>query len=66
MTQQQVDRLVSEMEAMENSMKEIHEDLVRTGVPSETIKRFARLHDRYSDTLAFLLKQRQLGKQSKD
>jgi hypothetical protein len=65
MTKQQIDQLVSEMEEIENSMKEMHEDLVRATVPSETIKRFTRLHDRYSNALAFVLKQRQLGKQPK-
>lgn len=40
----------------------MHEELAEIGVPGETMKRFTKLHDRYTAAYAFILKQRELAK----
>lgn len=65
LTQDQIERLIVDMEEMEKRLKDMHEELIEIGVPKDTLGRFARLHDRYTNGVAFLLRQRELGK-SKD
>ncbi len=62
LSREQIDKLFEEMAELENRMKEMHEELERVGVPSETLARFSRLHNRYSSNVAFLVRQRQLGR----
>ena len=62
LTQEQIERLVVEMEEMENRLKDMHAELIEIGVPKDTLGRFAKLHDRYTTGVGFLLKQRELGK----
>ena len=62
LTEDQIERLIVGMEEMENRLKDMHEELIEIGVPKDTLNRFAKLHDRYTSSVAFLLKQRELGK----
>ena len=62
LTHGQIERLIVDMEEMEKRLKDMHEELIEIGVPKDTLGRFARLHDRYTTGVAFLLKQRELGK----
>lgn len=62
LTQEQIERLIVDMEEMEKRLKDMHEELIEIGVPKDTLGRFAKLHDRYTTGVAFLLKQRELGR----
>lgn len=62
LTQEQIDRLIVGMEEMEERLKDMHEELIEIGVPKDTLTRFAKLHDRYTEGVAFILKQRELGR----
>ena len=62
LSREQIERMFVEMDEMENSLKEIHAELIELGLPSDTLGRFARMHDRYTAGVAFLKKQRELGK----
>jgi hypothetical protein len=62
LTEEQIERLMIDMQELEKRMKDMHEELVRVDVPKETLAKFSQLHDRYTSGVAFLLKQRELGK----
>lgn len=62
LTHEQIERLIVDMEEMEKRLKDMHEELIEIGVPKDTLGRFAKLHDRYTTGVAFLLKQRELGR----
>lgn len=62
LSREQIDQMFVEMDEMEKSLKAIHEELVEANVPKATLNRFARMHDRYTSGVAFLMKQRDLGK----
>lgn len=62
LTPDQIERLIADMEEMEERLKDMHEELIELGVPKDTLGRFARLHDRYTSGVAFILKQRELGR----
>jgi hypothetical protein len=51
---------------MERSLKEFHEELVSVGTPKETMLRFNNLHDRFTGTMAFLRRQRELSGRDAD
>lgn len=61
LTEEQIARLLSDAEEMETSLKDLHEELVSVGTPGETMRRFSLVHDRFSNTVAFLRRQRELG-----
>jgi hypothetical protein len=62
LTEEQIERLIVGMEEMEERLKDMHEELIEIGIPKDTLSRFARLHDRYTEGVAFILKQRELGR----
>ena len=62
LTEDQIERLIVGMEEMEKRLKDMHEELIEIGVPKDTLGRFAKLHDRYTTGMAFLLRQRELGR----
>lgn len=62
LTEGQIERLIVGMEEMESRLKDMHEELIEIGVPKDTLGRFAKLHDRHTTGVAFLLKQRELGR----
>lgn len=64
LTGEQIDHLLDEADQMERSLKEMHEELVSVGTPKETMLRFSMLHDRFTGTMAFLRRQRELGAES--
>ena len=61
LTREQIERLIVDMEEMEERLKDMHEELIEIGIPKDTLSRFAKLHDRYTEGVAFILKQRELG-----
>jgi len=61
LTEDQIAHLLSEADQMERALKELHEDLVSAGTPKEILVRFNLLHDRFTGTMAFLRRQRELG-----
>lgn len=62
LTEEQIERLIIDMEEMEERLKDMHEELIELRVPKDTLTRFAKLHDRYTEGVAFILKQRDLGR----
>lgn len=62
LTRDQIERLVVDMEEMEQRLKDMHEELIEIGIPKDTLGRFAKLHDRYTTGVAFILRQRELGR----
>jgi len=62
LTEEQIERLIVGMEEMEERLKDMHEELIEIGIPKDTLSRFAKLHDRYTEGVAFILRQRQLGR----
>lgn len=62
LSREQIDQMFVAMDEMEKSLKAIHAELIELGVPKDTLNRFARMHDRYTADVAFLMKQRDLGK----
>lgn len=62
LTQEQIERLIVGMEEMEERLKDMHAELIDIGVPKPTLGRFAKLHDRYTEGVAFILRQRELGR----
>ena len=66
LSREQIDKLFVAMDEMEKNLKDIHAELIELGVPTETLNRFARMHDRYTADVAFLKKQRELGKSEDD
>ena len=62
LTEEQIERLIVGMEEMEERLKDMHEELIDLGIPKDTLTRFAKLHDRYTEGVAFILKQRELGR----
>jgi hypothetical protein len=62
LTRDQIERLVVDMEEMEQRLKDMHEELIEIGIPRDTLGRFAKLHDRYTTSVAFILRQRELGR----
>jgi hypothetical protein len=61
LTQQQISHLLDEAEQMERSLKDLHAELVSLGTPKDTMQRFTILHDRFTGTMAFLRRQRELA-----
>ncbi|MDB5541550.1 MAG: hypothetical protein JWQ89_3277 [Devosia sp.] len=66
LSRDQIDQMFVEMDEMENSLKAIHDELIEIGVPKSTLNRFAKMHDRYTSGVAYLKKQRDLGKTEQD
>lgn len=62
LTEEQIERLIVGMEEMEERLKQMHEELIEIGIPKDTLSRFAKLHDRYTEGVAFILRQRELGR----
>jgi len=62
LTEEQIERLIVGMEEMEERLKDMHAELIDIGIPKPTLGRFAKLHDRYTEGVAFILKQRELGR----
>ena len=62
LSREQIDQMFVAMDEMEKSLKAIHAELIELGVTKDTLNRFARMHDRYTADVAFLMKQRDLGK----
>lgn len=62
LSREQIDQMFVEMDEMEKNLKSIHAELIELGVPKDTLSRFARMHDRYTAGVAYLMKQRDLGK----
>ena len=62
LTQEQIERVLTDMQEMEDRLKDMHAELIEIGTPKDTLSRFAKLHDRYTANVAFLMKQRELGK----
>jgi len=62
LSREQIDQMFVAMDEMEKNLKSIHAELIELGVPNDTLKRFAKMHDRYTADVAFLMKQRDLGK----
>lgn len=63
LTREQIDALFTEAEQIENLFKELHSELEAVPVPDSTLKRFAVLHGRYTSSIAFLQRQRELGEE---
>ncbi|WP_297106182.1 hypothetical protein [uncultured Devosia sp.] len=61
LTEEQIVRLLEEADSMETALKDLHQELVDLGTPKETMTRFSRVHDRFTEILAFLRRQRELG-----
>jgi hypothetical protein len=61
LTQDQIDYLLDEADGMESALKGLHEELVEADIPKDTLTRFTRLHDRFTDVINFLRRQRELG-----
>ncbi len=61
LTQEQIEQLLDDADDMERALKNMHEELVTLGIPTETATRFNKLHDRFSGWVGFLRRQRQLG-----
>lgn len=61
LSREQIERMMLDMDAMENELKAIHAELIEANVPKATLNRFARMHDRYTAGVAYLRKQRELG-----
>ena len=62
LSREQIGQMFVEMDEMEKNLKSIHAELIELGVPKDTLSRFARMHDRYTAGVAYLMKQRDLGK----
>lgn len=62
LTEEQIERLIADMEEMEKRLKDMHEELIEVHVPKDTLGRFAKLHDKYTTGVGFILRQRELGK----
>jgi hypothetical protein len=62
LSRERIDQLFEAMDEMERNLKAIHAELIELGVPSDTLTRFAKMHNRYTADVAFLKKQRDLGK----
>lgn len=63
LSREQIDQMFVAMDEMERNLKAIHAELIELGVPKDTLNRFAKMHDRYTADVAFLQKQRDLGKE---
>lgn len=61
LSEEQINHLLEEMEAIERELKGVHEELVQAHVPKSALKRFEHMHDRYSRTAIFLRRQRELA-----
>ena len=62
LSRERIEQMFVTMDELENDLKAIHAELIELGVPRETIRRFARLHDRYTSEVTYLKKQRELGR----
>lgn len=62
----QIEQMILDMQAMETELKAIHAELIEADVPKPTLNRFARMHDRYTAGVAYLLKQRELAGEDED
>lgn len=61
LSEEQIAQLFEEADSMENALKELHAELIDNGTPRETLARFARIHDRFTEVMTFLRRQRDLG-----
>ncbi len=63
LTEAQIAHLFDEMQAIEADLKALHDELANLDLPGDTLRRFRRLHDRYSEAANFLQRQRELGEE---
>jgi hypothetical protein len=63
LSREQIDQMFVAMDEMERNLKSIHAELIELGLPKDTLNRFAKMHDRYTADVAFLMKQRDLGRE---
>ncbi|KRB01290.1 hypothetical protein ASD83_07195 [Devosia sp. Root685] len=61
LTPEQIEQLLHDADEMERSLKDMHEELITLGVPTDTATRFSKLHDRFTGWIGFLRRQRELG-----
>jgi hypothetical protein len=61
LTQEQIDHLFDEAFELEREFKDMHEQLVSLDLPMEAISRFSKLHDRFTASIDYLRRQRELG-----
>ncbi len=61
LTEAQITHLFDEMLEIEGELKALYDDLADLHVPDDMLRRFRRLHDRYSEAANFLQRQRDLG-----
>ena len=61
LTEAQITHLYEEMMEIERDLKTLYNELIELDVPPDTLQRFSRLHDRYSEAANFLQRQRELG-----
>ncbi|SFV35593.1 hypothetical protein SAMN05216456_2185 [Devosia crocina] len=62
LSEEQIEQLLADADAMERTFKDMHEELARLDTPKDTLARFGKLHDRFSSVLEFLRRQRELGR----
>jgi regulator of replication initiation timing len=61
LTEDQIAHLIEEMHAIETELKHLYDELAELPLPSETLRRFRRLHDRYTESATFIERQRELA-----
>jgi hypothetical protein len=61
LTEGQIARLLTDLEQVEGGLKSVYDELAQLPVPSETLARFAQVHNRYSSAMNFLQRQQQLA-----
>lgn len=60
LTEGQIARLLGDLEQVESDFKAMYDELAQLPAPSETLNRFALMHNRFSSTLNFLNRQQEL------
>ena len=60
LTQGQIDRLLVDLEQVENGLKSMYDELAQLPVPRETLSRYSQIHNRYSSVMTFLHRQQEL------
>ena len=61
LTEDQIAHLIEEMHAIEAELKHLYDELAELQLPSDTLRRFQRLHDRYTASATFIERQRELA-----
>ena len=61
LTEGQIERLLDDLVQVENGLKAVYDELAQQNVSSDTLTRFAHIHNRYSSTITFLQRQRELS-----